>query len=161
MTTDDPPIREFRCKCTKEELDRAIAAPALLWTQGVPVDLLTWRPLGNGRSLWLAEIAKTVCEAARDAKKTDDFIKDKRALCFHPAIRAGWSKRKQDEAAVDYIRRNVVKASVRWMRATDPKHARRSERDRRGDRTLLGSRRPDLFSAEAKNDIISLPRDRR
>ena len=152
--TANPPIADFPCQCTWEEVSQARDATDLEWTRDFPAYLLEWRPLGDDQPLWPATLARQVCTRVLGARKLRDFTVEKRALRVRPDIQVGWGKRKRDEAHVDYIRRNLIKACVRWIRATDPKHARRAERDRRADRTLFGSRRADLFSAEAKKDII-------
>ena len=160
MTTS-PPIMEFPCPCTVEELLRANGANNLEWTKQMPTHIIEWRPLGDDQPLWPATIARAICEGVLDARKRRNFRLEKQALHIIPTIPARWGKRRPDEDAVGYIRRHIIKVCTRWMRATDPKQAGRAERDRRADRELFGSRRPDLFSGEAKKDIIRLPdRDR-
>ena len=161
MTTGAPPLMDHPCRCSEEEVRQARDATDLEWTRDFPSYLLEWRPLGDDKPLWPATIARAICEGVLHARKRRNFRLEKQALHIIPTIPSRWGKRRPDEDAVGYIRRHIIKVCTRWMRATDPKQARRAERDRRADRTLLGSRRPDLFSAEAKKDIVRLPdRDR-
>ena len=147
---------EFPCQCTLDEVRQAAAAPDLAWTKDVPLDLLQWRPLGEHQPLWFPECARLVCARVLDARAIRDFKVEKKALRLRPDLRSGWSKRDEGETPVDYIRRNLARACVRWMRATDPKRSRRAEKSRRARKKLLGSRRYDLFSPEAKRGIHRL-----
>ena len=147
---------EVPCQCTDDEVRQAAAVPELVWTKDLPLDVIDWRPFGDTEPFWFAACARIVCERVLEARRRRDFRVEKRALRLRPDISSGWGKRPKGESAVDYIRRNVLRACIRWMRATDPKSSRHAEKSRRAEKALYGSRRYDAFSPEAKRGIHRL-----